>query len=293
MSVDDASSLSRRQLSHKEGAVCVALLALGWAALYAPVYFEFAQTAWRREENGHVLFIMAICAGAAWARISEGRFSPASSGELFAGAGVMAIGLLVYGVGRLGEIDLFSSASQLAVAFGAVLALTGWNGLKRLWFPVGMLAYVIIWPGWAIDTLTAPLKLFVAEIVSQSLFAAGLPVAHSGAVISAGSYELLVVEACAGLNSLIALTAVGAVYLYVAKRQSFTVNLAVLLSLIPIAILANLARVAILVLITYYWGYDAGQSFLHEMAGLVMFAVALAAVFVIDALAALIWERRS
>ena len=69
-------------------------------------------------------------------------------------------------------------------------------------------------------------------------------------------------------------------------------NAAVLLALAPIAVAANIARVATLVLITYWLGYDAGQSFLHETAGLVMFAVALGAVFAVDAVAAFLWERR-
>jgi exosortase/archaeosortase family protein len=103
---------------------------------------------------------------------------------------------------------------------------------------------------------------------------------------------LLVADACAGLNSLIALTAVGAVYLYAVKRRSLIVNAAVIFALAPIAIAANVARVAVLVLITLQLGYDAGQSFLHETAGLVMFAAALGGVFFVDWLAALLWERR-
>jgi exosortase len=117
-------------------------------------------------------------------------------------------------------------------------------------------------------------------------------VSHAGAVITAGSYELLVADACAGLNSLIALTAVGAVYLYVARRRSLRANAAVILALAPIAIAANLVRVMILVLITHHLGYDAGQSFLHETAGLLMFAAALAGVFLVDALAARAFEKR-
>ena len=54
------------------------------------------------------------------------------------------------------------------------------------------------------------------------------------------------------------------------------------LGIVPIAVFANVARVAILVLITLNMGYDAGQSFLHEAAGLVMFAVALACVFALE-----------
>ena len=272
-----------------------AILAIaGWLALFGPVYIDYAGGAWTREENGHAPFLLAICAGAAWAILTgKTSFSLASKAEFVVGVIMLVAGLSVYAIGRAGEIDVMTSAAQLPIAVGVVVSVFGWRGARRLWFPLAMLFYLIVWPGWAIDAATAPLKRFVSASVSEMLFASGLPVAHTGAIISAGPYELLVADACAGLNSLIALTAVGAVYLYVARRQSWKTNLAVVLAMAPIAILANILRVALLVLITYYWGYDAGQSFLHETAGLLMFAIALLGVFVVDAVAARIWERRS
>ncbi len=274
----------------REAWIAAGLIAAGWLALYAPLYMEFAGGAWAREENGHIPFIMAICVGALWARITDGELSPSRSAPA-PGAAVLTSGLALYALGRAGEIELFSSASQSVVASGIVLSLFGWAGVRRLWFPLLLSFYLIIWPGWAIDTLTAPLKLFVSGAVASTLFAFGLPIAHAGAVIAAGPYELLVADACAGLNSLIALTAVGAVYLYIVRRRSTAVNLLVAASLIPLAVFANLVRVGLLVLLTYYGGYDAGQSFLHETAGLLMFAVALVGVFLIDAIAAFGLER--
>jgi hypothetical protein len=48
----------------------------------------------------------------------------------------------------------------------------------------------------------------------------------------------------------------------------------------------------LLVLITHRLGYDAGQSFLHDVAGLATFALALGLVFAVDSLAAGLWEKR-
>ncbi|HBS35465.1 MAG TPA: exosortase B [Parvularcula sp.] len=186
-----------------------------------------------------------------------------------------------------------ASASQAPLALGAALSLFGWAGVRRLWFPIALTLYLVIWPGWALDALTAPLKIAVSQTVAAALYAAGLPVAHAGAVISAGPYQLLVADACAGLNSLIALTAVGAVYLYMVKHADWRVNAMVLASLAPIAVAANICRVAILVLITWFMGFDAGQGFLHDGAGLVMFALALALVFSVDALAVFLFLRRA
>jgi len=292
-----AATVKSVSFSDLEGATRYAPLFFvlcGWIVLYAPLYADFANGAWLREENSHAPFIMAICLGVAWARFKSGALAiKATAVEFYAGLAALSAALGVYYLGRSAGIDLFASGSQTLVAGAVILCLFGVAGLARLRFPLTLSLYLIIWPGWALDALTAPLKRFVSVTVSDGLFSLGLPVAHAGAVISAGPYELLIADACAGLNSLITLTAVGAVYLYAVKRRSVKTNLAVIASLIPLAILANLVRVAILVLITYHFGYDAGQSFLHEGAGLLMFAIALAGVFVIDAIAARIWEPRS
>jgi exosortase len=155
-----------------------------------------------------------------------------------------------------------------------------------------MTLYLVIWPGWALDALTAPLKSLVSEVVSNALYGVGLPVAHAGAVITAGPYQLLVADACSGLNSLIALTAIGAVYLYAVRHKDWRINAVVLASLVPIAVFANMLRVAALTLITYFFGYDAGQGFMHDGAGLLMFAVALGLTFVVDWIAAAAFGRR-
>ena len=261
-------------------------------ALYLPIYLDFAQDAWRQDENAHALIIMAIAIGAAGVRLATEKFDRSPSrAEQLAGLAILLFGLALIGVGSAGETDLFLSASQGAVAAGSVLFFFGAHGVRRLWFPLALTFYLIIWPGWAIDAVTAPLKVFVSRIVAEGLYAAGLPVAHSGAIIAAGPYQLLVAAACAGLNSLIALTSIGAVYLYAVKHSDWRINAAVLASLIPIAIAANILRVAALTLITLFLGYDAGQGFMHEGAGLLMFAVALALVFVVDAAAIAIFSK--
>lgn len=271
----------------------LAMLAGAVLVLYAPIYAGFAAGPWREDENAHALIIMAIAASAAGVRLFSEEFPlKRTLPEQVLGFSLLTIGLALIALGGAGETVLFLSASQGFVAGGIVIALLGWRGARRLWFPLALTLYLVIWPGWAIDALTAPLKMLVSKIVAESLYAAGLPVAHAGAVISAGPYQLLVAAACSGLNSLIALTAVGAVYLYAVKHRDWRVNAIVLASLVPIAIVANILRVMALTLITYFLGYDAGQGFMHDGAGLLMFAAALGFVFLVDWLALLALSRR-
>lgn len=270
-----------------------ALLLAAFLCLYAPIYLQFAQGPWRRDENAHALIIMAIAAAAAGVRLFSEDFPlKRSLVEQIMGGALLMSGIALIIIGGASETVLFLSASQSFVAAGATLTLLGWRGVRRLWFPLALTFYLIIWPGWALDALTAPLKMFVSKIVAGGLYAAGLPVAHAGAVISAGPYQLLVAAACSGLNSLIALTAIGAVYLYAVKHADWRINAVVLMSLIPIAIIANILRVAALTLITLYLGYDAGQGFMHDGAGFLMFAAALGLVFLVDSFAIAVFTRR-
>jgi exosortase len=263
------------------------LVLAGLAALYAPAFIEFSQGPWRRPENGHAPFIIAIIIAALAAK-APGLAPAARISRATAAASpvLLAVGFGLYAVGRAAGADLFASGS-IPIVFAASLALVGGFALVRaLWFPIAMSGYLVIIPGWAIGAATAPLKTLISELVAGGLAALGLPIAHAGAVISAGPYQLLVAEACSGVNSLIALTSVGAAYLFMARKADPRTALIVGALLLPIAIVANIARVAILVLITYFFGYDAGQGFLHEGAGLLMFGAALALVFLVDAAAA-------
>jgi exosortase len=267
-----------------------ALVSLAWLLLFGPVCFYLADAAWTREENAHAPLLMAFCFGAIGIRLkalaAEGMLSRLTPGklEILVGGALTLLSALLVFIGRVEQVDLFMSAAQLLFATGAVLLLGGVGLFKQLWVPLVMLGYLIVWPGWLIDTLTAPLKMWISSSIVSLLSAMGLPVASAGVTLAIGQYQLLIADACAGLNSLIALTSVGAMYLYLVRRPETWRNAALLLAAIPIAIIANYIRVLVLVLITYYGGYDMGQSFLHEFAGLLMFGVALCVFFLLDAM---------
>lgn len=278
--------------------VCVALAFVAWGVMYLPVYMDLAANAWTRDENAHAPLLLAVIIGAIAVRLNSLRQNrlgpssleiasftiPPSTLDTVLGGGLVLTGAGALFIGRVEELELLATASQVPMLAGIILSLGGAKILKALWFPVLMMGYLIVWPGWALDQLTAPLKLWISAFVADGLALFGLPVAHSGVTLAIGPYQLLIADACAGLNSLLSLTAIGAIYLYIARKPGRGRNLAVLLSTLPLAIIANIIRVGLLVLITYFWGYDAGQGFLHMLAGFVMFAVALGGVFLFDAL---------
>jgi exosortase B len=201
-----------------------------------------------------------------------------------AGFGLLSTGLLTYVIGNSLDIAILEVASLAPIIAGVLLAMRGWPGLRALWFPVLFVAYLVPLPGMYLYAITGPLKQTISSIVEATLYAAGYPVAQTGVMIMIGQYELLVADACAGLNSMISLSAVGLLYLYLMRRQSWLHNALIFAGLLPIAFLANVVRVLALALITYHFGDAAGQGFLHGFSGLALFMFALAGILAFDAI---------
>jgi exosortase/archaeosortase family protein len=73
-------------------------------------------------------------------------------------------------------------------------------------------------------------------------------------------------------------------------------NIILPILIIPISFTANVVRVIALSLITYFFGNDAGQGFLHGFAGMVLFIAGLFMMFGADAMLRLIsekWKQRT
>jgi exosortase/archaeosortase family protein len=94
-------------------------------------------------------------------------------------------------------------------------------------------------------------------------------------VLVIGQYQLLVADACAGLNSMFTLEALGFLWMSLRPRSTVARDALLALVILPISFAANVVRVMVLVLITYYFGDAAGQGFAHSFSGIVLFVVAV------------------
>lgn len=139
-------------------------------------------------------------------------------------------------------------------------------------------------PGVFVQIITVPLKTGVSYAAEHILYWFGYPIARTGVILVIGQYQLLVADACAGLHSLFTLEALGLLYMNLVRHKSWFRNLLLAILIIPIAFFANVIRVIVLTLITYYFGDEAGQGFLHGFAGMVLFISALMLIIGVDSL---------
>ena len=271
------------ELSGREGAfsssrvrsreVSSIILLLGVASLVLPTLLSLAREHWSTESGAHGPLILVSGLWLWW--------RDRTAFELRAGCVhdawllLLAPLAVLYAYGRA-----FGLLGTETAALYAILVLLGFyyigpTSMRRMWFAVAYLGFLVTPPYGLIAELTQPLKIAISTMVVDLLYALGYPIAQSGVLIQVGQYELLVQQACAGLASLVTLLAMGLLYVHLTKPAGRAQAVMLLLAIVPIALLANFLRVTLLVLLTYHVSDAFAQSAAHDAAGLITFSFAM------------------
>lgn len=268
-----------------------ALLAAAVLMLYAPTLKLLSETTWSAVEQSYGPILLGTSLWLFWHRRHTVAALPTPPTARLAFA-LLTVSLLLYTFGRSQGLLLIEAGSAVPLAMSLVALHRGWAGVRKLLLPIVMLAFVVPLPPDVVAQLTGPLKSGVSAVAASILAAAGYPVARTGVILMVGQYQLLVADACAGLTSMFTLEAIGLVYLGIRNYSSMARNITLGLLLVPIAFSANVVRVLILVLVTYYFGDEVGQGFVHGAAGIVLFMIATLFMILADmALGLLPWDR--
>jgi exosortase len=266
------------------------VLAAGCIAIVLPTMVEVAQVSWSTEQGGHGPLVLATGAWLVWRELTKSKIE-ARPGKLLLGLALLAPLMTLFMLARITgvlEIEAFAMYGSLIVA---AYLLFGGAVIRAVWFPLVYLAFTLPPPDTVVAAVTQPIKIAISQGVVSLLHTAGYPVASSGVTIQIGQYELLVAAACAGLNSIVTLGALCLLYSYLRHRANFAAFLVLSIAAVPVAMISNFVRVLVLVLVTYYLGESAAQGFVHDFAGLLMFAVALLAIFAVDQVASPLFAR--
>ena len=261
-------------------AVAFGLVALGLAALWLPTYWDRCFGVWSADAQGHELIILAVSGWLLYRRWPAWQAQPEAPSRW--GGVLFVLGLLLYAFGRSQQFLRIEMLSLSLVLVAVLVLFKGWATLRLVWFPLFFLLFALPMPYSLVLAVTGPLKLGVSVVATQLLLWLGYPMGRSGVVMTIGQYQLLVSEACAGLQTMFTLEAMGLLYASLMNYRSWVRNASLALLVIPVAFSANVVRVMILVLVTYYFGDAAGRGFIHGFAGMVLFAVGLAFIVAAD-----------
>jgi len=256
---------------------------MGWfAALLALAYFPILRhlvEQWATDEDmGHGFFVPAVAGFIAWQRREQlARIVPKPA---WWGALLIGWSILQSWIGSLGA-ELFLQRSAFLIGLvGLLLLVGGVEIVKELAFPLALLIFMIPIPTVVYTQITFPLQLFASKVAEQALVSVfNVPVIRDGNVLELSSQKLNVVEACSGIRSLISLTFLSLVYAYFFDRKVW-MRWALLLSTIPVAILANAGRVTVTGLLSEANPSLAG-GLPHQVEGWIIFMIALAMLFLL------------
>ena len=253
-------------------------LLTSFAILYRHVIVKLVHD-WATDDNySHGFLIVPLAWYLAWERrqrLSELAPRPSITGFLIV---LASVGVLA--AGTLGAELFLARVSMIGVLAGAIVFLYGWRHLKMLAFPVAFLLLMIPLPALIFNQVAFPLQLLASRAGEMALSVLRIPVLREGNVIVLAHTTLEVAEACSGIRSLVSLLTLGIVYGYFIDPRGL-VRVTLALSTVPVAIAANGLRVAGTGIAAQYSGAEAAQGFLHSFSGLMVFVVALAAVFAV------------
>jgi exosortase len=237
-------------------------------ALYLPSIIWLIRTWLDDPQYSHGFLILPVSAFIVWTRRKE----LVSTKPLVWGAAVLAIGFLAYVLGFIWRIYWVLTYSFLIVAFGLLLYFRGTRAARSMLFPICFLVFMIPLP-----------NLYLLSTFMQSISACwsvaivhwtGIPATRTGAEVHLSQSAFTIGTPCSGMNTLISLLALAALFLYFLKAPFYKKACLFLLAF-PIAILANVFRITLLLLVANQWGAEAALGFLHGFSNLLLFLIAL------------------
>ncbi len=186
------------------------------------------------------------------------------------GVVVLVVGLALGALAQLASSVTIALYAFLISLAGLALAFVGRRGFAAVAAPLAMLILMLPLPDVLFRELSQALQLVSSRFGVAMLRAAGVSVFLEGNIIDLGSMKLQVAEACSGLRYLFSLVALGVVAAYF-FRAAMWQRLLLVVSTLPITVLMNSVRIALVGITVEHFGLEAAEGVLHAFEGLVVF----------------------
>jgi exosortase len=250
------------------------VLGLLVAAVYGRALWWMVVEGWQNEYYEHAAFLPVISAILLFRKRREFVAAPCSMDArgLAVVIGALALHLAAVAV----DVHFPSIVSFVLLLIGLVWWLYGEARLRVVLFPVAFLFFMVPLARVLVEYVGGPSQLVAASLSATFARLLGLPVALAGTTVRLPCYQFDVGVPCSGLKALVTLTALAALYAYAIEGRLWQRGL-LLAAAVPIAIVANAGRVAIVLLLGQGFSPELADGFFHGASGLVVFLIAVAA----------------
>jgi len=275
---------------------------LSWAWLLLPAAFALALYAqllpalvdeWMEHPNlSHGFAIPFIAAYILWTR--RERVRAAAWAPSLAGLPVLALGLAALVVGVRGDEIFLARISLPVTLLGLSLFLGGPGFTRAVWPAVLYLAFMVPAPYSTLKILTQRSRLVDATIAAELVGLLGVPVYQDGVFLHLPNIVLEVADDCSSIPAIVALLSLGAVYASL-SQSPVLIRTILVLGTVPLAIFANIIRIALTAAGVYYVGLWTLTSFIHKFSGTVTFLITFLLLTLLDQalVSAVRWWRRA
>ncbi len=276
-------------LSRQQTFVAMAALLALWAVAYYPVVPEMVHTWFGHSDNSHGVLVPVISLYFLWAKQEQIARTPIQGSGW--GLALLLVVSLFYVVSFLGGIAVFQRLALVVSLIAAVWACLGTQMLKCTAFPLFFLFFMIPVPDTLLSMVAFPLQLVATKISADMIQMCQIPVYREGNMLYFVQTQLEVAEACSGIRSIMSLSILSVVFAYISTGNWWR-KAVLILSAIPVALVANILRVTATGILAHFFGDQVARGFLHEFSGLVVFFFGMVIIFGIYVLLNRIGEEK-
>jgi len=245
---------------------------LGAAALCVPGLLLMSRIWELTDYLGHGYLIPAVSAWLLFRRRHDLATAWRESTPPASGPWVVLLAASFEVLAVLGDVIFAAGVGVPLLLLATLWALGGRRLLAPAALPIGFLVMMVPPPGFVVTRILIHLKFFVTAISVELLRASGTVVASVGNQILIPGHVLFVANACTGLTSIVTMLPLATVIAYFFSHGTWR-RIVVVLSVVPLAIAANILRIVITVALVNTQGIEVAQGNLHETFGVATFVV--------------------
>lgn len=241
-----------------------------WA--FAPTLADMAQRWSSDPQYSHGYLVPVFALVLLWMRREQrAPLAPAFS---WWGVGLLGLGVAIRFLGEYLYMDWIDAMALLPCLAGLAVLLGGRAALAWSWPAIVFLGFMVPLPYRVEIALAHPLQRMATLASTYALQTIGLPALAEGNVIHLGETDIGVVEACSGLSMLLIFFALSTAFGFVVRRSLWQ-RLLLVVSAVPIALIANITRITVTGFLHETVNHRAADLVFHDLAGWLMMPLAL------------------